>query len=310
MIKASIVTTVLNEEGTIEKFIQALLNQSVKPDEIVICDGGSTDSTVEKVKKLIKDGALIKLITKPGNRSIGRNAAIKESRNSVIAVTDGGTVADRNWFNEIIKPFEDSSVMAVAGFFESKPETFFERIYSTMLTQSPEEIDPENWLPSARSIAFRREVWEKAGGYPEYTRYNEDTPFDIAVKKSSYKFVFAPKAVVYWRPRSNLIEFFKQYHNYAIGDGLDLISWQAYLKKFSIYIFGLGLFILSFWFKYLFVIFFLGLILFFLKRDLRVAGKIPKIETIILAPILTVTYDLAEFSGYLKGIYESKFKKD
>ena len=52
MIKASIVTTVLNEEGTIEKFIQALLNQSVKPDEIVICDGGSTDSTVEKVKKL------------------------------------------------------------------------------------------------------------------------------------------------------------------------------------------------------------------------------------------------------------------
>lgn len=302
MIKASVVTTVMNEEETIEKFIKGLLVQSVTPDEIIICDGGSKDKTTEKIKQIANKNSSVKLIVKPGNRSVGRNAAIKELRNSVIAVTDGGTTASKDWFKEITKPFEDSSVMAVAGFFESKPETFFEKVYSTMLTQGPEEIDPSTWLPSARSIAFRKEVWEKAGGYPEYTRYNEDTPFDIAVKKSGYKFVFAPKAIVYWRPRSNLSGLFKQYFNYAIGDGLDLISWQGYLKKFLIYLFGLVLFTLSLWFNILFIFFFAGLILFFLRRNLRVIRKIPKIQTLILAPLITVTYDLAELSGYFLGL--------
>jgi glycosyltransferase involved in cell wall biosynthesis len=49
--KVSLVTTVLNEEKTIEKFLDSVISQTRKPEEVVIVDGGSTDETLEKVQK-------------------------------------------------------------------------------------------------------------------------------------------------------------------------------------------------------------------------------------------------------------------
>ena len=48
--KTSFITTVLNEEKTIEGLLESLNNQTLKPDEIVIVDGGSTDRTIAEIK--------------------------------------------------------------------------------------------------------------------------------------------------------------------------------------------------------------------------------------------------------------------
>src|SRR3990172_9692183 len=133
MVKASVVATFIYEETTVDYFIDALLDQSVLPDEIVLADGGSIDKTVEIVSNYIKNGAPIKFIQKKGNRSVGRNEAIRRARNPIILLTDAGTTADKNWYREITKSFENPSVKAVAGFFKAAPETFFEKISSTLM---------------------------------------------------------------------------------------------------------------------------------------------------------------------------------
>src|SRR3990170_118516 len=42
----SFIMTVLNEAGTIEIFLESLMNQHLMPSEIIIVDGGSRDGTL------------------------------------------------------------------------------------------------------------------------------------------------------------------------------------------------------------------------------------------------------------------------
>lgn len=308
MVKVSVVSTFWNEVNTIKPFVEGLLSQSRKPDEIVLCDGGSNDGTLDIIDNLIKEFQNIRLIVKPGNRSVGRNEAIRNAQFPVIAVTDVGTIADIDWLKYLIQPFEDDdNTSVVAGFFKIKPETFFEEISASLMLNDHEHIDPKTWLPSSRSVAFTKHAWEKAGGYPEYTKYNEDTPFDLALKKAGFDFVFAEKAIVYWRPRPDLRSFYKQYNAYAIGDGLDNIFHKNYIRKIlfygvSILLVGLSLFKYS--------LFLIPVILFgfyLLRRSRHMWRKRLPIKWLLwLCPVI-ITNDVANILGYMRGLYQQRY---
>ena len=49
--KVSVVIPVYNEKKRIKKCLDSLLSQSEKPDEIIVVDNNSTDSTVSIVRK-------------------------------------------------------------------------------------------------------------------------------------------------------------------------------------------------------------------------------------------------------------------
>ena len=82
-----------------------------------------------------------------------------------------------------------------------------------------EDIRPQTFLPSSRSVAFRKEAWEKVGGYPEWLDYSEDVVFDMKMIDCFGQFTFIPKAIVQFQPRSTMQQFARQYYNYASGDG-------------------------------------------------------------------------------------------
>lgn len=301
--RASIITTEKNEASNIGIFLDAIIKQTLIVDELVICDGGSTDGTIEIIKGYQLKHKFIKLITKPGNRSVGRNEAIRQAANEIIAITDVGTVADERWLEEITLPFNNHNTMAVAGFFKAQPETFFEKISATLLLWDHDNIDPKTWLPSCRSMAFRKEVWQNVGGFPEEYAHNEDTPFDLAVKAMGYQFAFAANAVVYWRPRSTLNGFVRQYHYYAIGDGEEMIFPIGYLKKTVIYL----LFLFGVALGVYFVPALIGVGSLFLvyssKWTLRVVKKFPGIHTFVLSTFLLMVFDVVTISGYFRGVF-------
>src|SRR5581483_10565415 len=177
----------------------------------------------------------IKLISRPCNISEGRNLGIAAARNDLIAATDAGCIADRDWLANIARAFhgpERPDVVAANYAFETGSD--FE-LASVLATDAPdrENTDQAKYYPSSRSIGFRRSAWKAAKGYPEWLYAAEDTLFNIRLRQLGFKFVFCREAVVRWRPRSSWKGVFRQHFNYGRGNGrigLGLIGYVINLQ--------------------------------------------------------------------------------
>ncbi len=228
----SLITTVLDEAESIGPLIQSIIDQSREPDEIIICDAGSRDRTANIIRQWIADGFPARLIVEQGaNRSRGRNRAIEAAKGEIIASIDGGCVAARDWLAKLTSPFESEDPPdVVAGYYEPDTDSPMEDAIAVATVPAAAEVDPETFLPSGRSVAFRRDVWQRVGGYPEYVDYAEDTDFDMRLRAGGCRFEFAPDAVVHWRMQSDLLRVFRQFLRYAHSDG-QLGHWFVHYRK-------------------------------------------------------------------------------
>ena len=99
--RISVITTVKNEGESIHRLLDSLAAQTRAPDEVVVCDGGSTDGTLDALRAETR--LPLKVIVRPGaNISQGRNAAIAEATGEVIACTDAGVVLAPEWLQELV----------------------------------------------------------------------------------------------------------------------------------------------------------------------------------------------------------------
>jgi glycosyltransferase involved in cell wall biosynthesis len=231
---------VRNEQESLPGLLDSLAEQTVQPGEVVVVDGGSTDRTVEVARSY--EGRLpVRVIVRPGtNISEGRNAAIEAARYGVIAATDGGLRLDFDWLDRLTAPLLDETrrVDVVSGWFTADPRTPFERAMGATVLPALEDVDPDKFLPSSRSVAFRKEAWREAGGYPEWLDYCEDLVFDFALREQGKRFAFAPDAVAHFRPRPDLRSFYVQYYRYARGDGKADLWRKRHAIRYATYTLG------------------------------------------------------------------------
>jgi cellulose synthase/poly-beta-1,6-N-acetylglucosamine synthase-like glycosyltransferase len=172
------------------------------------------------------------------------------------------------------------------------------------------DIKPERFLPSSRSVAFRKAAWERVGGYPEWLDYCEDLIFDLRLKDEAFRFAFAPKAIAHFRPRSGLKSFWIQYYRYARGDGKASILRRRHLIRYLTYLLITPVLIfLGFWQNplwWLLLVLGTSVILWTpYKRLLPMMtryGLRDKLEAIALVPVIRVTGDFAKMTGYPIGV--------
>jgi glycosyltransferase involved in cell wall biosynthesis len=218
----SIAVTVRNEASSVEELLESLLAQTDPPSEIVVADGGSDDGTPDRIEAFAHGAKVPIRVIRGGVLNIagGRNLAISEAAGPIVAVTDAGTTPRPNWLAELTAPIRSSDEVAVSsGFFAPGGRGLFQRILARVITPQLREIDPPNFLPSSRSIAFRKDWWSRAGKYPEWLDHCEDLVFDIELREAGARFAFAPGAVVDWDARRTLRAFARQYFLYGRGDG-------------------------------------------------------------------------------------------
>ncbi|MBI4320668.1 MAG: glycosyltransferase [Chloroflexi bacterium] len=305
--QVSVITTVYNEEKTIGAFLDALLAQSQLPNEIVVADACSADRTAEIVRGFGGRAVPVRLLVQPGNRSVGRNAAIRAARFPVIACSDAGCMADRDWLKNIVRPFEEKpGTTVVSGFCEAQCKTLFEECTKALMLSTRKEIDPATWLPSSRSVAFTREAWETAGGYPEWLTMAEDTVFDKQLLAAGHRFVFVPDAVVYWEPRPDLRGFFDQYNGYSRSDGEGWIDAVAHIRRTLRVAVGAGALVVGLvWLPLLMPVLALAAV-YLTRRCLKVYRRLRSVRAFLLAWVLAVTYDLASVFGFWRGVLDRR----
>lgn len=309
--KISFISTVFNEEENISSFIESVLSQTKKPDEIVIVDGGSSDLTVAKIKNStlrLCSGRELKIIIKQGNRSVGRNEAIKNATGDVILCSDTGCVLDKKWTENIIKPFKDKTVDVVAGYYRGKPRSIFEKCLVPYVLVMPDRVNPDNFLPATRSMAFRKEIWKKIGGFDERFSHNEDYVFAKKLKKINSHIVFEKRAIVYWIPRNSLKEAFIMFYRFAKGDSEAKIFRPKVILLFTRHIFFFLLLLYSFFLKsnFLLVSFYLLLIAYVLWSIVKNYKYIKDIRAIFFLPLIQITSDIAVIMGTVSGLSSRK----
>lgn len=245
----SVAITVLNEEASLPAFIPALLEQTLPPAEIVICDGGSTDKTLAILRDLqirSKEHKVnVQLVSRPGaNISEGRNAAIQVTQHEFVAVTDSGIRLERDWLEQLVQTMEreldNPAVKGVAGFFLPEVINPFETALAGTTMPFRSDIDSEQFLPAGRSMLFRRDAWTEVEGFPEWLDYCEDLVFDMQVEHlapgSCKALPLAEFSIVRVRPRQNYRSFFKQYYLYARGDGKADLWGKRHLVRYGVYL--------------------------------------------------------------------------
>lgn len=312
--KVSVCVTIFNEEKSIARLLDSLLVQSQKPDEIVIVDGGSTDKTLEIIRHYQKKDNRIKVVVEAGSVAHGRNTAIEFSQNQIIAQIDAGCIAKKDWLERITEPFAHEKVSVVAGFYEMKAVTPLQKAQNVYHGIPPERFDHLGFIPSARSVAFRKKVWEEVGGYNEkLEKAGEDTHFFYKLVKEGVKIVRVKEARVIWEESGNLtfMDSFKKFYNYAKGDAQAGIWWHP-SKQFSShnikisaiflrYFIGLILLILaSFgYFSYLYLYIIISLYLFYPIWKWKDVIKDSKAR--VWLPIIQILSDFSVMAGFIVG---------
>jgi len=216
--KISLCITVFNEGKHIGRLLESIAAQTRQPDEVVIVDGGSTDETKLRITNYELRIKNLKIVTKKGNRAMGRNEAIRQASGDIIAITDAGCELEKHWLEEITKPFHDPKIQVVSGYYAGKPKNVFEKSLVPYVLVMPDRVNHAHFLPATRSMAMRRSVWEKLGGFPEKYRWNEDYIFSKRLEKEKVPIAFAEKAIVYWFPRETIGEGWRMFYNFARGD--------------------------------------------------------------------------------------------
>ncbi len=306
--KVSVIATVFNENESIRSFIDGLLQQTRLPEEIIIVDAGSTDGTIEQLRLLVKKYPIIRCVVEKGcNVARGRNIAIHHSRYDYIAMTDAGSRVDRYWLEQLMVPYEtETNVDIVGGWTEMEGVSSFER-WICLLNKPFDKIDWDTYLPTARSLGIKKKCWEEVGGFPEeLTMWSEDTVFLQQLKKKGFTVVINQKAIVYWRPRRNLREFWVQYYEYGKGDGEARIFPRLYLKRVGLFFSVIFLFFGNQVSPIIEIICIVILLLAFIRVVLPL--KTPAVPAWKLGPLflLVLVMETAQLFGYPIGRLKKK----
>ncbi len=313
--KVSVILTVLNEGESLCGVLDSLAAQTRPADEVVVADGGSRDQTVAILRDYAAGRLPLTLIEAPGaNISQGRNIAIQAATGDVIAATDAGVRCAPDWLERLTAPFEaepPAEGAGVAGFFRADPHTVFETAMGATVLPEARDVKPETYLPSSRSVAYRKSAWEAVGGYPEWLDYCEDVVYDLKLRAKYGPFAFVPQAVVHFRPRGSLRAFARQYYLYARGDGKANLFWRQHAIRYFTYLVAAPLLVyaalaVSPWLWVLGGLAGLAYLRLPLRRLWPQLARLPwpaKVEALLYLPVSRVVGDVAKMLGYPAGVW-------
>jgi glycosyltransferase involved in cell wall biosynthesis len=310
-VTVSVVITVRNDAAGCATVLETLAGQIGDGHEIIVVDGGSADGTLGVVRNVSARNPAIRFIEASGaNISRGRNVGIEAARGWILVLTDCGCRPDPQWLARITQPFsEDPATEFVAGTYRIETETLLERVVglATMRGQL-EPFDARMFNPSARSMAFTRDTWRRAGGFPEWLYTAEDTLFDVKMRRMGVHWKFAGEAVVCWRPRGSIQAIAKQFYLYGRGGGHTQLSRRDNLYNLR----NLGLTagaafaaVLQPWLAILAI----GLFTYFYvyafhAKSARIMNAVRLKRAYVLVTIVQWTVLLSDTAGYLVGTFQ------
>jgi cellulose synthase/poly-beta-1,6-N-acetylglucosamine synthase-like glycosyltransferase len=197
--KVSVIIPAYNAEKTINRCLDALLDQSYQRDlyEIIVVNDGSLDKTADIVK-----GYPVRYISQENKGpASARNKGAEAAEGEIILFTDSDCVPDKNWISEMVKPFNDPEASAVKGAYRTHQSGIVARFSQLEFEERFEMLKKVKSIDmvDTYSAGFRRDIFLRMGGFDCSfpVANNEDTELSYRMSRLGFKMVFNPDAIVY-----------------------------------------------------------------------------------------------------------------
>lgn len=119
--KYSVVISAFNAQDTIGSCLDALVDQELLPNDIIIVDNNSTDKTVQFVQEFKeKNKELLVILAKEEKKcpAAARNKGIELATGDIIVFTDSDCIPRRDWIRNVNSIFIHENPDAVGGIID------------------------------------------------------------------------------------------------------------------------------------------------------------------------------------------------
>ena len=225
--RVSVIIPYFKRGDIFERGLNTVLNQDYENKEVIVVDNHSEDDVKERV---MAHRAEVKLIELPENRGacVARNAGANAASGDILVILDddAGFISTKE-LSKLVQIFETRPDVHVVAFQVCDPATgelclrdwchprYWKEFAHT-------EFESDHFGEGAS--AFRREVFEKTGGYYEQLFYGaEGLDMELRVMDQGFKIIYTPKVRVWHgvsgKARTNDRQYYYFTRNYI---------WMAY----------------------------------------------------------------------------------
>lgn len=212
--KISVVIPTLNSERYIARCIKSILSQDYPGNcvKIIVVDNGSTDDTLEILKRY---GVNI-IIDAKANIAKLRNLGANRSDGDIIAFLDSDCIASRSWLKNAVQLFQqDPKIGAVGGYYgRSDNPTWVEKAWCDL----KRDVDGEVNFLSGGNLIVMRDVFGRISGFDEKLITGEDYELCQKIIDSGFKVISSSKLKVkHLGNVKTLLDIVKKERWYGLG---------------------------------------------------------------------------------------------
>ena len=217
----SVLVPAYNEAKCIENTVRSLM-ASEHPIEVIVIDDGSSDGTARIVEAMgLPNVRVVRQLN--AGKPAALNRGLANARYDIIVMMDGDTVFEPATVRELVQPFGDPRVGAVAGNAkvgnrDSLIGAWQHIEYVMGFNLDRRMYDILRCMPTIPGAvgAFRRTALERVGGMSDDT-LAEDTDITMAMHRDGWRVVYAEKARAWTEAPETVQQLWSQRYRWSYG---------------------------------------------------------------------------------------------
>lgn len=201
----AIVIPAYNEERFIGRCLEACIDQTWPPDEIIVVNNRSTDNTASIVRRYQEEypRSDIRLLDQNEYQGIAptRNCGFDHARSDVIGRIDADSIIANNWVETVRRRFQDPGVDAASGpaFFYDMPLRGFSFWVDCTLRARVHRLAKDERFLHGANMAIRATAWKAVRHLTQLDledRLHEDVELALTLYENDFEVRFEPTMVV------------------------------------------------------------------------------------------------------------------